>query len=213
MQKQILGVAIAAALLSGCSSMNAAQEPVVGPIKANASYQADSEGNVLISQYGECIRTGSWSKDASIDACEGVKAEPVVEKAPEPAPAPKTVVEKMTAAAKALFAFDSSRLTSEGRSILDSLAGKLTGFDAIEKLTITGHTDSIGSERYNQGLSERRADAVRAYIVKSGAAGDAKIVASGMGEAAPVASNATSEGRQQNRRVDVEVLGSKTVTK
>lgn len=219
MQKQILGVAIVAALLAGCNPMATSKPAVKGPVPANAAYQADKEGNVQISQYGECIKSAAWSKETAIDVCEGIvekapEPAPVVvepEPAPAPAPAPAPVVEQLSMTGKALFASASAKLTGEGRRALENLTSQLAGYDNIEKLVITGHTDSQGGEAYNQKLSEKRADAVRAYIVKSGVAGNAQIMASGMGEAAPVASNATAEGRQQNRRVEVEVTGSKTV--
>ncbi|HEX4440072.1 MAG TPA: OmpA family protein [Thermoanaerobaculia bacterium] len=73
-------------------------------------------------------------------------------------------------------------------------------------ISIQGYTDSTGTPRYNQGLSERRADAVRRYLVENGAAADDKITSEGHGESNPIASNKTVKGRAQNRRVEVLIL-------
>jgi OOP family OmpA-OmpF porin len=78
----------------------------------------------------------------------------------------------------------------------------------IEQVRVEGHTDSIGTQRYNQKLSERRADAVKAYLVQQGLS-PAVIVTESFGEDKPIATNKTREGRAQNRRVEVELLGSR----
>ncbi len=99
------------------------------------------------------------------------------------------------------FAFDSSRLTSEAKSILDSAAVKLNAHSG-SRFTIEGHTDSYGSDVYNQQLSERRAKAVMNYLISQGVAAS-RLVAVGKGESFPIASNDSREGRAENRRVDV----------
>jgi len=99
------------------------------------------------------------------------------------------------------FDFDKSDLTAEGRSILDRGVALLESNTAT-RVEIVGHTDAVGSDTYNQGLSERRAESVRAYLESKGIAAS-RLSASGRGESAPIASNDTSEGRAQNRRVEL----------
>jgi outer membrane protein OmpA-like peptidoglycan-associated protein len=100
-----------------------------------------------------------------------------------------------------LFDIDSAVLDSGSRNSLNEAASV---FDEFEKTAIIaqGHTDSTGSDEHNQALSERRAEAVRRYIVQQGV-DPARITALGYGENHPVADNVTAEGRRQNRRVDI----------
>jgi len=99
------------------------------------------------------------------------------------------------------FEFDKADLTAEGKSILDRGAAMLESNPSV-RVEIVGHTDSRGSDEYNQGLSDRRAESVRAYLESKGIAAN-RLSASGRGESAPVASNDTDEGRAQNRRVEL----------
>ena len=145
--------------------------------------------------------------------------EPVVEAAPAPmpapapapAPAPVPTSEKVSFAAEALFDFDKSVVKSEGKVALDDLLMKLQGMNTEVMVTV-GHTDSVGSDAYNQKLSLRRAEAVKAYIVSKGVEAS-RVYTEGKGESQPVADNSTAEGRAKNRRVTVEVVGTRTVTK
>jgi outer membrane protein OmpA-like peptidoglycan-associated protein len=100
-----------------------------------------------------------------------------------------------------LFDVDSSTIDSGGRDTLEEVAGVLDQYDKTA-VVIQGHTDSTGSEEHNQALSERRADSVRGYLASRGVDGG-RIVAVGMGEGYPVASNDSENGRWQNRRVDI----------
>jgi OOP family OmpA-OmpF porin len=102
-----------------------------------------------------------------------------------------------------LFGNDSARLSPAGRAALDEAVPRLQGAK-VESVMITGHTDSRGPDAYNMGLSERRANAVSDYLVSQGVAAD-MLTTRGAGEANPVASNATREGRAQNRRVEIDV--------
>lgn len=97
------------------------------------------------------------------------------------------------------FDFDTARLTADAREVLDDFAAMLHGQDNLT-VEIIGHTDSLGRADYNQRLSERRAAAVKSYLVDRGI-GDDRLSASGRGESQPVASNETEEGRSANRRV------------
>ena len=116
-------------------------------------------------------------------------------------------VEKIIYSAEALFDFDKSVLKPEGRRILDELVEKVQGIN-LEVMVAIGHTDSIGTEAYNQRLSERRANAVKAYLVSKGIESD-RVATEGKGELQPVASNKTKAGRAQNRRVEIEVVGTR----
>jgi len=133
--------------------------------------------------------------------------------APPPAPPkpaaekPKPVAEKITFAADVLFDFDKSVIKPEGRSKLDDLAGKAKGVN-LEVVIAIGHADSIGSDEYNQRLSVRRAESVKAYLVSKGIEAN-RVYTEGKGEKQPVASNKTKEGRAKNRRTEIEVIGTR----
>jgi outer membrane protein OmpA-like peptidoglycan-associated protein len=102
-----------------------------------------------------------------------------------------------------LFAFDKSSLTPSAQSQLDSLMGKLQNADVVS-IKVIGHTDSKGSDAYNQALSERRASAVADYLLSRGLAPD-KLTSEGRGEREPMADNETDAGRAQNRRVELHI--------
>lgn len=124
-----------------------------------------------------------------------------------PKPPPKPVAEKVTFAADVLFDFDKSVIKPEGRSKLDDLAGRVKGIN-LEVVIAIGHTDAIGTDAYNQRLSVRRAEAVKAYLASKGVEGN-RVYTEGKGEKQPVADNKTAEGRAKNRRVEIEVVGTR----
>jgi OmpA-OmpF porin, OOP family len=95
----------------------------------------------------------------------------------------------------------------EGRAKLDDLIDKVKGIN-LEVIIAVGHTDSIGTAAYNQRLSVRRAEAVKAYLVSKGIEQN-RIYTEGKGESQPVADNRTAEGRAKNRRVEIEVVGTR----
>ena len=105
-----------------------------------------------------------------------------------------------------LFAFDSSELTSEARSNLRKLADSLQAEERTNVM-IVGHTDSDGSDSYNQQLSERRGRSATDYLASSGVA-FSRLASRGRGEGEPIASNGTEEGRRQNRRVEVAIYAN-----
>ena len=113
----------------------------------------------------------------------------------------------MTYAADAFFDFDKSVLKPEGKAKLDDLVGKVQGIN-LEVVIAVGHTDSVGSDAYNQALSVKRSEAVKAYLVSKGIEKN-RVYTEGKGEKQPVASNATKEGRAKNRRVEIEVIGTR----
>jgi OOP family OmpA-OmpF porin len=124
-------------------------------------------------------------------------------------------VQKITLASKALFDFDKAVLKPEGMKAIDTeIIDKLKGVQKLELVLVTGHTDRIGTQAYNQKLSERRADAVRNYLVSKGVPKD-KIETLGMGKTQPVpgvkcemtAMKELIACLAPNRRVEVEVKG------
>jgi OOP family OmpA-OmpF porin len=132
---------------------------------------------------------------------------PVQEVKPAEAPKPKPVAEKVTFAADVLFDFDKAVVKPEGKSKLDDLANKVRGIN-LEVVIAIGHADSIGSDAYNQKLSLRRAESVKAYLVSKGIEPN-RVYTEGKGEKQPVADNKTREGRAKNRRVEIEVIGTR----
>jgi outer membrane protein OmpA-like peptidoglycan-associated protein len=105
-----------------------------------------------------------------------------------------------------LFGFDSSSLSDAARENLLSLAASLQDYPGTDVLVV-GHTDSSGADEYNQALSERRAAAARGFLVEQGLTME-RVVAQGLGETEPVASEETEAGAQQNRRVEVAIFAS-----
>ena len=101
------------------------------------------------------------------------------------------------------FEFNSTQLTAPAQHTLDEVAAALLTQPELN-VEVQGHTDSIGTDAYNLGLSQRRADAVRAYLISKGLSRSV-LTAKGYGKSKPIASNATAEGRAQNRRVAFEV--------
>ena len=109
--------------------------------------------------------------------------------------------------ANVLFDFDKSNLKPGGKEALKAyLKEARAQLSRASKVKISGHTDNVGGQKYNQKLSQRRAEAVRNYLVSLGA-DSKKMTVFGKGETKPVASNKTKEGRAKNRRVEIEVVG------
>ena len=165
---------------------------------------------------GQCWRAGYWTPAMAIAECDpDLMPKPAMKSPPpppptKPAPAkpkPKPVAEKVTLAADVLFDFDKAVLKNEGKAKLDDLATKVNAIN-LEVVIAIGHTDSIGADAYNQKLSVRRAESVKAYLVSKGVAPN-RIYTEGKGEKQPVASNKTKDGRAKNRRVEIEVIGTR----
>ena len=206
--------------ISSLGTLGCAMALAAGSVYANVTPNLqDSSGNAVKDGSGACVVTSGQV----LPECAGVKApaapapaapaRPAAPAAPAapatpaaPArPAPASVRQAVVIQADALFDFDKSVLRPDGRKSIDDAMAKMGGVD-LEMVIATGHTDSIGSDAYNQRLSERRAAAVKDYLVSKGIPAS-KITTIGKGESQPVATNKTAEGRQKNRRVDIEFKG------
>jgi outer membrane protein OmpA-like peptidoglycan-associated protein len=108
-----------------------------------------------------------------------------------------------------MFRHDEAILLPEARARLDEVAGVLKRMAPERQIAIVGHADATGTDEYNRRLSEKRADAVRSYLLQRGVAAE-RVVARGLGEQEPIAPNQTAEGRANNRRVEIVISPSKT---
>ena len=171
-----------------------------------------------------CWRDTNWTPATAAKECDGaIKPAPMVAPAPPapppaaaPAPAPAPAIvpvppapvsEKVTFAADAFFDFDKSVLKPEAKAKLDDLVSKTGGIN-LEVIIAVGHTDSVGTDAYNQKLSVQRSEAVKAYLVSKNVEKN-RVYTEGKGEKQPVADNKTTEGRAKNRRVEIEVVGTR----
>jgi OOP family OmpA-OmpF porin len=186
-----------------------------------------------------CWRDSFWTPATAAPGCDGAiapaaraaapapapAARPAPAPAARPAPAPAAAAPaarpapaaaaaaqppaatKVTYAADAFFDFDKAVLKPEGKAKLDDLVGKVKGIN-LEVVIAVGHTDSVGGDAYNQALSVKRSEAVKAYLVSKGIEKN-RVYTEGKGEKQPVADNKTTEGRAKNRRVEIEVVGTR----
>ncbi len=179
-----------------------------------------------------CWRDAGWTPATALEECDGaIKPPPPPPAAPKvappppppaaapaaPAPAPKPatpapkpapVSEKVTFAADAFFDFAKSKLKPEAQAKLSDLVDKTKGVN-LEVIIAVGHTDSVGGDAANQKLSVARAEAVKAFLTSKGIEKN-RVYTEGKGEKQPVADNKTAEGRAKNRRVEVEVVGTRS---
>lgn len=202
-------------------------------------YLIDTRNNVVKNSYNQCWRTGYWTPAMAIEECDPdlIKKEPPAPPPVKPADPVKPPVQppavypdpprvKANFKAETLFDFDKSKVKPEGQKELDNkIVAGMKAHPEVEKLLVTGHTDRIGTAKYNQKLSERRANAVKDYLVKQGVAAD-RISAVGKGESEPNPDANTKEkckgvkGKkkliaclQPDRRVTVEPLVQTPVKK
>ena len=176
-----------------------------------------------------CWRDSAWTPATAKAGCDGALTPPppaappapAPAPAPEPAPAPAPVAppppvvvpaapvsEKITYQSDALYDVGKSVLKPDAKSKLDDLVSKTAGLN-LEVIIAVGHTDSDGSDAYNQKLSVARADSVKNYLVSKGIEAN-RVYTEGKGEKQPVADNKTKEGKAKNRRVEIEVVGTRT---
>jgi len=201
--------------------------------KGEIPYVIDGRNVVARSGFDLCWRTGYWSPAAAASAMAGqfpvgcacdsdivpkdkcTAAEPA-----KPVPAPKPSSQKVKLSADALFDFDKAILKPDGKKALDDLAAQAKGLK-LEVILAVGYTDRIGSDAYNQKLSEKRAAAVKDYLVSKGIDAN-RVYTEGKGEKNPVTGDKCSKmGKetgankklvaclQPDRRVEVEVIGTK----
>lgn len=202
-------------------------------------YVGSGAGVVATNPYGLCWRMGAdWTPDKAAAPCDTVPRAaaapvPYVAEAPKPEPAPAplaaapapapTVLEKITLNTDVLFEFNKAELRPSGQQKLDDLATKAKDAN-VDRIVLTGHADRIGSEQYNQELSEKRAQAVADYLQSKGI-DNSKLQVAGKGESEPVTgSDCAKLGKDNNknpkliaclqpdRRVDAELLGSREQT-
>lgn len=178
----------------------------------HSPYVFNSAGEPVMTPYGKCVHNGhaKVTPENAIMACDpDMMAKPKVEAAapaalvePPPAPEMKTI----TLTADTYFDFDKFNLKPTGKQALDKLISEMGSMNSIAKIKVVGYTDSIGTEKYNIGLSQRRAKTVATYLAAHNIPAD-KIETVGMGEADPIATNKTKVGRAKNRRVVVTTEG------
>ena len=226
--KKQIGLAVACALALGILSGTASAQN----INKDNSLVTDTRTGVVKSGFGLCWHSGFGPPPASTPECDpnyvAYVAPPVVKSAavPPPAqvaaltppPASRPVAEKLTLDADTLFDFDKAALRPAGRDALDSFVSKLRDVSP-ETIMAIGHTDRIGTERYNQHLSEQRVASVKAYMVSKGVE-PGRVYTEGKGETQPVTKAGDCAGPksakviaclQPDRRVDIEVIGTKIV--
>ena len=220
--KKTVVMAFLAATIGLCASFAQAQ--------TNSVYAIDSRGEVVMDPFGLCWRTGFWTPAAAAQDKNGCKcdkdliakeicepkAAPVKAEPKKEAPKKAAFGEKVTIAADALFDFNKATLRTEGKAKLDELVGKAKAIK-LEVILVVGHTDRIGGDAYNQKLSEKRAAAVKEYLVAKGIEAN-RVYTEGKGEKQPVTGDkckgnaktkALIDCLQPDRRVDIEVIGTK----
>ena len=220
-------------------ALSAAAPHVAAQNTDSSAYLKDTRALIVKDPFALCWRTGYWSPAMAICECDPDIAQactppapkavvvpppppppPPVVPAPAPAPVPRAVTpvsQKVTLKADTLFDFDKSVLRPEGRRELDDLIEKLKTID-IETIIDIGHADRIGSATYNQKLSMRRAESVKAYLVSKGVPAN-RIFTDGKGETQPVTKPGECKGPatkkviaclQPDRRVEIEVIGTRS---
>ena len=196
---------------------------------ADPIYVTDSRGMVAMDPYGLCWRTNFWTPAAAAtdpngcacdkdlipkEVCEPKMAVVAVAPAAKPMAA-KPMGEKITVAADALFDFNKSTLRPEGKAKIDEVAAKANSL-VLEVVIAVGHADRIGSASYNQKLSEKRAAAVKDYMVSKGIPAN-RVYTEGKGSKQPVTKPGECKGPksqkviaclQPDRRVDIEIIGT-----
>jgi len=192
---------------------------------ANEGYWVDSSGAIVRSGTGGCWHTIFWSPAMAVEGCdpvavadkEEIKPSPKVSAIQPPPPQHAIVLPlKVTYSEEDLFSFNEAELRPKGKAKLDNLVRDLEGIK-YEAINVVGYTDRIGSTEYNQKLSLRRADEVKAYLVSKGIPAD-HIKAEGKGESQPITHSTDCKGMknaeeiaclQPDRRVEVTVEGKK----
>ena len=194
------------------------------PAVADKEYWVGTDGEYARDRNGHCIRTIKWTPEAAIPGCEGeepkVAAEEKAVTAANEVSASAAIVAAPVAAAavaesaepeyttlslssSASFELGGSALSADGKAAVAGIVAQFKGRE-VNSAIIEGHTDDSGDAAFNQQLSEKRAEAVKAEAVANGANPD-KITTVGYGETRPIADNSTREGRAKNRRVEIKI--------
>ncbi len=221
--KKQMALAISCVLTLGLVS-GAATAQSNNPTKEG--YLVDTRGNVAKSGFGLCWRTGYWTPALAIEECDpDLVKKPMAQApapqqlaavAPPPPPAPKPAAAKVKLNADTLFDFDKAVLRPAGKVALDDFYAKTRDINP-EVITAVGHADRFGTNAYNQNLSERRAMAVKTYLMGKGIA-DNRVYTEGRGETQPVTKADECKGPksakviaclQPDRRVEIEVVGTR----
>jgi len=223
---KVTGAAVAFALAALAGTANAG---VPG-------YVADTQNQIWTSPYGLCWKTTDWTPEKAAVPCDAVRRveapvpPPVAVVAPPPAPAPAPtplvvappapppIIEQISLSSDVLFEFNKADLRPAGQQKLDEIADRLKGAN-VQQIAAIGHADRIGSEDYNQQLSEKRAEAVKQYLSQKGVEQN-KVRSEGRGESEPVTGDQCKGNKpnakliaclQPDRRVDIEVRGERQV--
>ncbi|MCX7157388.1 MAG: OmpA family protein [Rhodocyclales bacterium] len=220
LNKNQLALAVSCALALGL--MSGAASAQSNPTKEG--YVVDQRGDVVKNGTGLCWHTGYWTPALAIEECDpdlvkkpmAKAAEPAQKLAAAPVAAPKPAAERVKLNADTLFDFNKAVLRPAGKDALDAFYARTKDINP-EVITATGHADRFGSNSYNQSLSERRAMAVKTYLMGKGIA-DNRISTEGRGETQPVTKPDECKGAksakviaclQPDRRVDIEVIGTR----
>ena len=194
----LVGGGLGAIESSAWAAGGAAAGAIAGGLICYAQ-DGDEDGDGVFDRRDNCPNTPA-DKVAGHNGCPA-PSYPQVAESPPPAAQDEVIV--LSDQGDVLFAFDSAELTPAAQSALTEIAGRLSGASMVS-VNVVGHTDSVGSEDYNQRLSERRAMSVKDYLASQGVPRD-KLTAEGLGENQPVADNDSEEGRAKNRRVEIHV--------
>jgi outer membrane protein OmpA-like peptidoglycan-associated protein len=155
----------------------------------------DEDGDGVLDSRDKCPGT---PKGVQVDANGCPPPEPVVEEV--------VVVKEETIVIRDVhFQFDSAKLTEADKTKLETIASRLKQEAATAQLTVTGHTDSVGSDAYNEKLSDKRAHSVVEYLIEEGVPRASFVSVQGAGESQPVADNKTADGRAMNRRTEIKI--------
>ena len=217
LSKSLIGALLSVALLSTMGVTQAQQA------KSNDNWQSGGTQLRSGADSSLCWRDSNWTPATAAADCDGALKPPApapapraaapapAQKAAPAAPAPAVTSTKVTLLSDALFDFDKSVIKPEGTKKLADLTAKLKGV-TVEVIIVIGYTDSVGTLKYNKALSLRRAEAVKAFLVKNGVEAN-RVYTEGKAFADPVGDNKTAAGRALNRRTVVEVVGTRPVGK
>ncbi|MCU1732102.1 MULTISPECIES: OmpA family protein [unclassified Pseudomonas] len=223
-----LPLVLLASVLTGCAGLQKTDWPkcaAVGGVGGAALGAIESSswagwgalvGGTMAAAY--CYVHGDGDEDGdgvpdSRDKCPGTpRGVQVDANGCPPEPVPVAVVEEVVVVKEETivirdihFEFDSAKLTAADKSRLNTIATRLKQEAPSARLSVTGHTDSVGSDAYNQKLSERRAHSVTEYLIETGVPRASFVSVRGAGESQPEADNRTADGRAQNRRTEIRI--------